>query len=57
MAGNYTYPELTPECACAAEADFLVTGNLRHFPLTEFQGIRILEPSGFAQVLADILLE
>jgi putative PIN family toxin of toxin-antitoxin system len=45
------------ECARDAEVDFLVTGNLRHFPLTEFQGIRIVEPSRFAQALADMLLE
>jgi hypothetical protein len=30
------------------EAEFLVTGNLRHFPVPAFQGIVILEPARFA---------
>ena len=44
------------ECALEARADFLVTGNLRHFPVSAFEGIVILEPARFAQVLAERLL-
>lgn len=41
------------ECALAAGAGYLVTGNLRHFPAPEFEGIQIVSPAGFAQVLAE----
>jgi uncharacterized protein len=44
------------ECALEARAEFFVTGNLRHFPSSAFQGIVILEPARFAQVLAGSLL-
>lgn len=36
------------ECAEAASADYLVTGNIKHFPL-EFKTTRIVTP---AQLLA-----
>ncbi|ETX00435.1 MAG: hypothetical protein ETSY1_11195 [Candidatus Entotheonella factor] len=41
------------ECALAASADYLVTGNLRHFPTLEFEGVRIVSPAVFAQALAE----
>lgn len=44
------------ECALEASAEFLVTGNLRHFPVPAFHHIVILEPARFAQVLAERLL-
>jgi putative PIN family toxin of toxin-antitoxin system len=44
------------ECAREAQADYLVTGNTRHFPTPVFEGTRILEPAPFARVLADVLL-
>jgi putative PIN family toxin of toxin-antitoxin system len=44
------------ECACEAQADYLVTGNTRHFPTPAFEGTRILEPAAFARVLVDALL-
>ena len=34
------------ECAVAAQADFLVTGNLKHFP-DAFENIRIATPRDF----------
>ena len=34
------------ECAIAAQADFLVTGNLKHFP-EAFENIRIATPRDF----------
>lgn len=41
------------ECALAARADYLVTGNLRHFPALEFEGVRIVSPARFAEVVAE----
>jgi putative PIN family toxin of toxin-antitoxin system len=43
------------ECALEARAAFLVTGNLRHFPVATFEDIQILEPARFAHVLAERL--
>lgn len=43
------------ECAVEASAAFLVTGNLRHFPVATFENIQILEPARFAHVLAERL--
>jgi uncharacterized protein len=43
------------ECALEASAAFLVTGNLRHFPVATFHDIQILEPARFAHVLAERL--
>ena len=43
------------ECAVEANAAFLVTGNLRHFPVATFEDIQILEPARFAHVLAERL--
>lgn len=41
------------ECAVAAAADFLVTGNLKHFPAPTFRGIAIVTPAeGLARLLA-----
>jgi uncharacterized protein len=37
------------ECALEARADYIVTGNLRHFP-TRFQDIRILAPRDFLAI-------
>ena len=34
------------ECAAAAGADFLITGNQRHFP-KQFKSVRIVSPSEF----------
>jgi putative PIN family toxin of toxin-antitoxin system len=39
------------ECALAARADFVVTGNARHFP-ARFQDIRVVPPRQFLTVLA-----
>ena len=40
------------ECAQKARADYLVTGNKRHFPFPEFEGTRIVSPAEFARVVA-----
>jgi putative PIN family toxin of toxin-antitoxin system len=39
------------ECALEARADFVVTGNIRHFP-PRFQDIRVIAPRQFLTVLA-----
>jgi uncharacterized protein len=39
------------ECAAAAEADYLVTGNLRHFP-SSWMKTRIVSPRYFLDVLS-----
>lgn len=39
------------EVALAGSADFLVTGNLRHFPARLRQGIAVVSPRGFVEAL------
>jgi putative PIN family toxin of toxin-antitoxin system len=39
------------ECALEARADYVVTGNLRHYP-AQFQDIRIIPPRRFMLLLA-----
>jgi len=39
------------EVAVAGQADFLITGNLKHFPLRHIQGVRIVSPRDFLEVL------
>ena len=43
--------DLVVECALEARADYLVTGNIRHFP-QRFQDIRIVPPRQFLTILA-----
>ncbi len=38
------------ECALEARADYVVTGNLRHFP-SRFQDIRVIQPRQFLSIL------
>ena len=42
------------ECAQAGKADYLVTGNRRHFP-ARWQNTRIVTAREFHQIVADIL--
>ena len=39
------------ECAKAAKAHYLVTGNKKHFPFPEFKGTKIVSPAEFAALL------
>ena len=39
------------ECALKARADYIVTGNLRHFP-PRFQDIRVVSPRQFLSIVA-----
>ena len=41
-----------PECALEARADFLVTGNTKHFPFKKFKKTRIVTPADFLAVFA-----
>lgn len=44
--------EMVLECALAAEADYIVTGDKKHLlPLREFHGIGIVSPSDFLRRL------
>jgi putative PIN family toxin of toxin-antitoxin system len=44
--------EMILECALAAEADFIVSGDKKHLlPLREFQGIPIVSPAEFLRRL------
>jgi putative PIN family toxin of toxin-antitoxin system len=45
--------EMVLECALAAEADYIVSGDKKHLlPLREFHDIRIVSPSDFLRWLA-----
>jgi putative PIN family toxin of toxin-antitoxin system len=37
------------ECALEAQADFIITGNTRHFPFKKFQVTRIVTPREFVE--------
>ena len=41
------------ECALEARADYLVTGNKKHFPFSEFEGTKIVSPAKFAQFVTE----
>jgi putative PIN family toxin of toxin-antitoxin system len=36
------------ECALAAKANYLISGNTKHFPFVEFKGTQIVSPAEFA---------
>ena len=42
-----------PECALEAKAQYVITGNRKHFPFAEFKGIKILTPAEFAAFLVE----
>ena len=44
------------ECALAAKADYLITGNKNHFTFSEFKGIKVLSPAEFTEVISKELL-
>lgn len=39
------------ECAEKAKAHYLVTGNKRHFPVSHFEGTKIVNPAEFARII------
>jgi putative PIN family toxin of toxin-antitoxin system len=44
------------ECALKGKANFIVTGNKKHFPFEEFRGVKILTPRKFIDAIADDLV-
>jgi len=40
------------ECAQEARAEYLVTGNKRHFPFPDFEGTKIVSPTEFVSIIA-----
>lgn len=44
------------ECALAAAADYLVTGNTKHFPFKKFHHARIVSPQEFLIILGEAVL-
>lgn len=46
------FDEMILECALAADADYIVSGDKKHLlPLREFRGIKILTADGFLKLL------
>src|SRR4030067_1326114 len=41
------------ECAIKARADFIITGNKRHFPFEEFRGSKIVSPREFINSISE----
>jgi putative PIN family toxin of toxin-antitoxin system len=42
------------ECAIKAKADFIITGNKRHFPFEEFKGSKIVSPREFINSISEL---
>ncbi len=42
------------ECALEARADFLITGNIHHFPVEQFHQIRIVSPVEFLDIITKL---
>ena len=42
------------ECAIKAKADFIITGNKRHFPFEEFKGSKIVTPREFINSISEL---
>lgn len=45
------------ECAQAAQADFLITGNTKHFPFKQFQDTRIVSPKEFIEYALALIIK
>ena len=43
------------ECALESKADFLITGNIKHFTLKKFHDTRIIVPKDFINIIAKLL--
>ncbi len=42
------------ECAIEADADFIITGNKKHFPFEEFKGSKIVTPREFINSISEL---
>ncbi|MBM4278040.1 MAG: putative toxin-antitoxin system toxin component, PIN family [Deltaproteobacteria bacterium] len=45
------------ECALEAKADFIVTGNIHHFPVKEFHNTYIVTPSEFLNLMIQLIIK
>ncbi|MBI5101851.1 MAG: putative toxin-antitoxin system toxin component, PIN family [Nitrospirae bacterium] len=45
------------ECAQAAQADFLITGNTKHFPFKHFEDTRIVSPKEFIEYALALIIK
>lgn len=45
------------ECSQATGADFLITGNIRHFSFKKVGGTRIATPAEFMNIIAKLLIK
>jgi putative PIN family toxin of toxin-antitoxin system len=43
------------ECALESEADYLITGNTRHFPFKKIQETQIISPRDFIDLLGEAI--
>ena len=53
-ASGDPFDDMVLECALAAEAEYLVSGDKKHLlPLNEFRGIRIINPVSFLTLIGN----
>jgi len=45
------------ECAQATQADFLITGNTKHFPFKKFRNTRIVSPNEFIESALALIIK
>lgn len=44
-------------CALEAQADYLITGNTRHFPFKKFHSTQIINPRDFIELIGEAISE
>ena len=44
-------------CAWETQADYLITGNIKHFPFKKFHGTRIITPGDFINLIGEAIYE
>ena len=42
-------------CAMEAKADYLITGNTRHFPFRKFHSTQIINPKDFIELIGETI--
>ncbi|RJR32506.1 MAG: putative toxin-antitoxin system toxin component, PIN family [Deltaproteobacteria bacterium] len=45
------------ECALESKADYLITGNTRHFPFKKFRATQIINPRDFIDLLGEAIIQ
>jgi predicted nucleic acid-binding protein len=43
------------ECALESKADYLITGNIRHFPFKKFHDTQVITPKDFIDLLGEAI--